>query len=223
MSTQRQNTQLELAFSSRARVETANRPEQGSEVPTAEQCTKSLAISNQLMEEIIERDNLKKALKRVQSNKGAPGTDGMTVAALPDFLREHWPSIQAQLLEGTYRPQPVKRVEIPKPNGGTRKLGIPTVVDRWIQQAILQIEQGQPVTGALKIIKTSPTQMLLAGSGHSENRYRPGNQLVTYNGVDSDGSPIQETWGGGVADIVEGSVILRWQHLYLNQGGSLAG
>jgi RNA-directed DNA polymerase len=94
------------------------------------------------MEEVCERENLKQALKRVRANKGAPGVDGMTVQALPAYLREHWPTIRSMLLEGTYKPQPVRRVEIPKPDGGgVRKLGIPCSLDRFIQQAILQVLQ----------------------------------------------------------------------------------
>ena len=141
MSTQRQKTQLELAFPTRSPGEPAGRMGEGSEVPVAEHRTQSPAMSEQLMEEILERGNLKKALKRVQSNKGAPGIDGMTVDALLGYLREHWPTMREQLREGTYKPQPVKRVEIPKPNGGTRNLGIPTVADRWLQQAVMQVLQ----------------------------------------------------------------------------------
>jgi RNA-directed DNA polymerase len=80
-----------------------------------------------MMEEIVERENLKVALRRVRANKGAPGVDAMTVNQLGDYLKQHWPAIREQLLNGTYRPKPVKRVEIPKPDGGVRKLGIPTV------------------------------------------------------------------------------------------------
>ncbi len=90
--------------------------------------SESPSACGRLMEEVCERENLKRALKRVKSNKGAPGVDGMTVLALPAYLREYWPSIRATLLDGTYRPQPVRRVEIPKPDGGVRKLGIPTVI-----------------------------------------------------------------------------------------------
>ncbi len=93
------------------------------------------------MEEVVERANLKEALKRVKANRGSPGVDGMTVQQLPGYLREHWPAIREQVLRGTYRPQPVKRVEIPKPDGGVRQLGIPTVLDRFIQQAVLQVLQ----------------------------------------------------------------------------------
>jgi RNA-directed DNA polymerase len=94
------------------------------------------------MEEVCERENLKQALKRVRANKGAPGVDGMTVQALPTYLREHWPTIRSMLLEGTYKPQPVRRVEIPKPDGGgVRKLGIPCALDRFVQQAVLQVLQ----------------------------------------------------------------------------------
>jgi group II intron reverse transcriptase/maturase len=88
---------------------------------------------------VFSRENLMAALKRVRQNRGAPGVDGMTVEELPDHLREHWASIRAKLETGTYRPSPVKRVEILKPGGGQRKLGIPTVLDRMIQQALQQV------------------------------------------------------------------------------------
>ncbi|TCJ81754.1 UNVERIFIED_ORG: group II intron reverse transcriptase/maturase, partial [Anoxybacillus amylolyticus] len=91
-----------------------------------------------LLERILARDNLITALKRVEANQGAPGIDGVSTDQLRDYIRAHWSTIRAQLLAGTYRPAPVRRVEIPKPGGGTRQLGIPTVVDRLIQQAILQ-------------------------------------------------------------------------------------
>jgi group II intron reverse transcriptase/maturase len=92
-----------------------------------------------LWEQIFSRDNLMAALKRVQRNGGAPGVDGMTVDELPDHLRVHWPSIREKLEAGRYEPSPVKRVEIPKPGKGTRQLGIPTVQDRFIQQAMHQV------------------------------------------------------------------------------------
>jgi RNA-directed DNA polymerase len=87
---------------------------------------------------VLRRENLQVAHARVVSNGGAPGVDGMTVEALGAYCREHWPRIRQELLGGTYRPQPVRRVEIPKPGGGTRTLGIPTVLDRMIQQALHQ-------------------------------------------------------------------------------------
>ena len=92
---------------------------------------------------VLERENLQRALKRVRQNKGAPGIDGMTVDELPDYLRHHWPEIREQIVAGTYCPQPVRRVEIPKSDGKTRPLGIPTVLDRFIQQAIAQIISAQ--------------------------------------------------------------------------------
>ena len=95
------------------------------------------------MEEVCDRENLVRAWKRVRQNKGSPGVDGMTIDDAKGYLREHWPSIRSQLLGGTYQPQPVKRVEIPKPDGGVRKLGVPCVVDRLIQQALLQVLQEQ--------------------------------------------------------------------------------
>src|SRR5205807_2045020 len=93
------------------------------------------------MEEVCERENCKQALARVKANKGSAGVDRMTVQQLPEFLKQYWPAIREQLLSGTYVPQPVKRVEIPKPDGGVRKLGIPTVLDRFIQQAVMQVLQ----------------------------------------------------------------------------------
>lgn len=93
------------------------------------------------MEEVVERENLKKALAQVKRNKGAAGIDGMSVEELPAYLKEHWPTVRVQLLEGTYKPQPVRRVEIPKASGGTRPLGIPTVLDRLIQQAVREVLQ----------------------------------------------------------------------------------
>jgi len=93
------------------------------------------------MERVVARDNLKKALAQVRRNKGAPGVDGMTVDDLAAYLKDHWPEIRAQLLNGTYQPQPVRRVDIPKASGGTRGLGIPTVLDRFLQQAVMQVLQ----------------------------------------------------------------------------------
>src|SRR2546425_3568973 len=95
------------------------------------------------MEEVCERENLKEALRQVKGNKGSAGVDGITVNQLPDYLKQHWPAIREQLLNGTYEPKPVRRVEIPKPDGGVRKLGIPTVLDRFIQQAVMQVLQGR--------------------------------------------------------------------------------
>ena len=96
---------------------------------------------NDSWEEVCERNNLVKAWKQVRGNKGSPGVDGKTIGDTLDALREHWPAIRDQLLQGTYRPQPVRRVNIPKPGGGVRKLGIPAVLDRLIQQAVLQVLQ----------------------------------------------------------------------------------
>lgn len=97
--------------------------------------------SSSLMVRVLERDNLIRALKQVKRNKGAPGIDGLTVEQFPAYLKQYWPVIRQQLLDGTYRPKPVRRIEIPKPDGRTRKLGIPTVRDRFIQQAIAQVLQ----------------------------------------------------------------------------------
>jgi RNA-directed DNA polymerase len=101
----------------------------------------SPAAAERLMEEVCDRTNLEIAWQRVRRNKGGPGMDGMTIDDAKGYLREHWPIIRSQLIEGTYRPQPVKRVNLPKPDGGVRQLGVPGVVDRLIQQALLQVLQ----------------------------------------------------------------------------------
>lgn len=104
---------------------------------TARQKNLTPKVDN-IMEAVVERKNMEKAMRRVEANKGAPGIDNMSVEQLRPYLREYWPVLKVRLLEGSYRPQPVRNVDIPKPGGGIRKLGIPTVVDRFIQQAILQ-------------------------------------------------------------------------------------
>jgi RNA-directed DNA polymerase len=138
---QRQKIQLELALTVLGRSEARRPIVQGTEAPAAKRGTDSPAGTERLMEEVCERANLKQALRRVQRNGGSPGIDGMTVDELPGYLEEHWPNLCAQLLNGTYQPQPVKRVPIPKPDGGVRNLGIPTALDRFVQQAVLQILQ----------------------------------------------------------------------------------
>ncbi|HEY6346261.1 MAG TPA: group II intron reverse transcriptase/maturase [Bryobacteraceae bacterium] len=108
----------------------------------AKRRSESLAGTERLMEEVCELENCKQALQRVKANKGSPGVDGMTVDELPEYLKQHGPEIGEQLRNGTYQPQPVRRVEIPKPDGqGMRKLGIPCVLDRFVQQAVLQVLQ----------------------------------------------------------------------------------
>ena len=97
------------------------------------------AITEDLLEAVLASDNLARAWKRVKANKGAPGIDGVTVVDWPAHAREHWPALREQIEQGRYRPQAVRRVEIPKPAGGTRLLGIPTVTDRVAQQAIAQV------------------------------------------------------------------------------------
>jgi RNA-directed DNA polymerase len=96
-------------------------------------------LTAMLMEEVVRRENVLSALKQVRANKGSPGIDGMTVEELPVYLKEHWPRIREELLCGDYIPQPVKRVTIPKPGGGNRELGVPVALDRFIQQAVLQV------------------------------------------------------------------------------------
>ena len=100
---------------------------------------KSNPITTTLMEKVVRRENLTAALKRVRANKGSPGVDGMTVEELGGYLREQWSRIREELLRGDYQPQPVKEVLIPKPEGGIRQLGIPTVLDRFIEQTLLEV------------------------------------------------------------------------------------
>src|SRR3954454_3749511 len=141
MSGTRRNIQYSLALEPRSRGEALGSGSEGTEPLVAKPGPESPALVEQLMEEVCDRENLERAWKRVQRNKGGPGVDGMTIDDAKAYLREHWPGIRVQLLEGTYQPQPVKRVEIPKPEGGVRKLGVPCVVDRLIQQALLQVLQ----------------------------------------------------------------------------------
>jgi RNA-directed DNA polymerase len=143
MDDKRQKNQLVLAFLEESRSEAPMASVEGTESSAGKRGIESPAIAEQLMEEVCERENCKQALKRVKANKGSAGVDGMTVQQLPEFLKQHWPAIREQLLSGTYKPQPVRRVEIPKPDGGVRKLGIPTVLDRFIQQAVMQVLQGR--------------------------------------------------------------------------------
>ena len=130
--------QMELPLEERGEAPTAAR---SGEVVSTTQGNERFGLGDLLLEQIVERGNLFRALKRVQQNKGSAGVDGRTVADLTDDLREHWPMIREQLLAGRYQPSAVKRVEIPKPGGGVRMLGIPTVLDRFIQQAVLQVLQ----------------------------------------------------------------------------------
>jgi len=139
---QRQKNQLELAFGEWMKSEARSPSAEGTEAPVAKCSAERLAPDEQWMERVCQRENLWQALKRVKRNGGSPGIDGMTVDDLPGYLKQHWLEIREQLLSGTYQPQPVRRVEIPKPDGGVRKLGVPTVLDRMIQQAVMQVLQG---------------------------------------------------------------------------------
>ena len=138
----RQNVQLTLDFRSTPTGEARKATTEAVESRQAAHAIESPASTNRLMEEVCERANLKEALRRVKANKGSPGVDGMTIDEITEHLKQQWPAIREQLLSGTYEPKPVRRVEIPKPDGvGVRKLGIPTVLDRFIQQAVMQVLQ----------------------------------------------------------------------------------
>jgi RNA-directed DNA polymerase len=138
----RQNIQKKLDFSSEPTGEARQARREETESRQTMHEPESPANSTRLMEEVCERENLLEALRRVKGNKGSAGIDGMTVGQLNGYLKEHWLTIREQLLNGTYKPQPVRRVEIEKPDGGgMRKLGIPTTLDRFLQQAVMQVLQ----------------------------------------------------------------------------------
>ncbi len=137
----RQKNQVELNLGTGAEGEARSAAAREPEACTAKACLERPAVAGPSMEAVVERENLKTALAQVKRNKGAAGIDGMRVDDLSAYLKEHWPAIRAQLLDGTYKPQPVRRVEIPKASGGVRPLGIPTVLDRLIQQAVMQVLQ----------------------------------------------------------------------------------
>src|SRR6185369_2571080 len=109
------------------------------DAPKVEGPMAQIPLGDHLMEAVLSPANLKQAWRRVKSNRGAPGIDGLRIEDFPAHAREHWSVIRQSLNDGSYRPQPVRRVTIPKPDGGERALGIPTVVDRVIQQAIAQV------------------------------------------------------------------------------------
>jgi RNA-directed DNA polymerase len=138
-----QNLQDKLNFSATPAGEAREAGREEAESRLTTRAPERPAGTTRLTEEICDRENLKEALRRVKANKGSPGIDGITVNQLDDYLEQHWSAIREQLLSGTYKPKPVKRVEIPKPDGGVRKLGIPTVLDRFIQQAVMQVLQRQ--------------------------------------------------------------------------------
>ena len=139
---ERQPIQLELAFATGKAGEARKSGEGRAEDGAAMAGIKSPVACGPTMEEVLERENLRKALRQVRRNKGAPGIDGMTVEQLGAYLTEHWPEIREALQHCRYEPMPVRRVEIPKPSGGgMRRLGIPPVLDRFIQQAVLQVLQ----------------------------------------------------------------------------------
>lgn len=143
MRTERQNIQLELALEPAVKGEARSAGAQGTEARLARaEPERPAAGQGPSMETVVEPGNLKKALARVRRNKGAPGIDGMRVDELGDHLKDHWTEIRSRLLNGSYTPQPVRRVEIPKASGGVRPLGVPTVLDRFIQQAVMQVLQG---------------------------------------------------------------------------------
>ena len=173
MSDRRQKNQLVLAFMAEDTGEAQRAASEGTESFTAKRRTDSRAIGEQLMEEVCERENCKQAMARVRANKGSAGVDGITFHQLPDFLKQQWPAIREQLLSGSYKPQPVKRVEIPKPDGGVRKLGIPTVLDRFIQQAVIASAATQMGPDVFRTqLRVPPWAVGASGGGSGAEVYR---------------------------------------------------
>jgi hypothetical protein len=178
--------QIELPLEDRGAAPGAERS--GEARPAAQGDERSGLDPNFLMERVIEGGNLRRALKRVQQNKGSPGVDGLTVDELPAFLTRHWPTIREQLLTGRYQPSVVKRVEIPKSSGGVRRLGIPTVLDRV----------GVPVTATLVVEPPN---------GHGGDHLRPGAlALDVWRHVPAHSSTPRRAGDTGAALASEGSI-----------------
>ena len=142
MDDKRQNNQLGLAFMEEDRGE-APRAFERDRIVCGKARDRKPSYGRTVDGGSLRAGKLQAGIETVKANKGSPGVDGMTVHDLPGHLKQHWPAIREQLLNGTYKPQPVRRVEIPKAGGGVRKLGIPTVLDRFIQQAVMQVLQGR--------------------------------------------------------------------------------
>ena len=165
-----------LAFPVEGRSDAPKTTEKGTETLVAKRKTESLAGTERLMEEVCELENCKQALQRVKANKGSPGVDGMTVDELPEYLKQHGLEIGEQLRNGTYQPQPVRRVEIPKPDGnGVRKLGIPCVLDRFASTQT----QGKPgeerrgPTGAKEVSRIQFHQRAKTAASNRPQGHRP--------------------------------------------------
>src|SRR6266511_5995418 len=164
----RLNIQLRLDFSSAPTGEARQAGREDIESLSAVNEPERPANTSRIVEDVCERANLKEALRQVRGNKGSAGVDRMTVDQLGDYLKQHWPAIREQLLNGTYEPKPVRRVEIPKPDaGGVRKLGIPTVLDRFIQQAVMQ---GFAEAMELDVL---PTQLRVSAASVGASRRGP--------------------------------------------------
>ena len=211
MGGKRQNIQYSLALDLTGRGESPLGGHQGTEPPVAKPDPESPALAEQIMEEVCERENCETAWKHVRKNKGGPGVDGMTTDAARDYLREHWPSIRSQLLDGTYQPQPVKRVEIPKPDGGVRKLGVPCVVDRLVQQpkaAMHLVDNGaacraRPAAGCVSLHRSTDTALpawvetaAIPGTGpaYVDRWHCDDVQIRARSSIASPNVPVEHSW-----------------------------
>ena len=165
-----QKTQQELGLGRGATGEAPSAPSREAEAGAARSDVERRAAVGPTMEAIVERNNLRKALAQVRANKGAPGIDGMSFEALASHLKEHWLTIRAQLLDGSYKP-----VEIPQASGDTRPLGIPTVLDRFIQQALMQVLQAELGPDVLRVeLRISAEALGTSGGGQDAGVHRVG-------------------------------------------------
>src|SRR3984885_1503455 len=213
MTTKRPPYQLELDLPTPGRGEAPRRIAREVEVVTATSEPENPASTAYLMEAVCDPENIEAALRAVVRNKGAPGVDGITVRQLPGILKARWPEIEDQLLQGRCQPQPVRRVQIPKPAGGTRDLGIPTVIDRVIQQAVLQRLQPlwdptfsehsygfRPGRSAQQMLLDRAARIVealqIAGVGSAEH-LRAIAWATLADGVEGVLRPAQESWSGG--------------------------
>ena len=181
--------------------------------------------NDSLMMQVLDKENLILALKQVKRNKGAAGIDGMTVEALPEYLKHHWLEIKAQLLEGRYRPQAVRRIEIPKSDGRKRKLGIPSVVDRFIQQAIAQVlrwiwePQFHPNSYGFRLMRSAHQAVV-----HAQSEILKGRKWVVDLDLDSFFDRVNhDRLMHKLKEKIEDKTLLRLINRYLKSGVSIKG
>lgn len=219
MGSRRQKNQQELAFMAETESE-ARTNARRVEMPMAKQEPESEESTERLMEEICEAENMRKALKRVQQNKGAPGIDGITVEELPGYLKKHWPKHREELLEGNYKPKPARRKEIEKPGGGVRNLSIPCVLDRLIQQAVLQaLQQQWDPTFSDHSYAFRPTRSQHQAIARAQEHIAAGYRVVVDIDLDKFFDRVnQDMLMGRIAKRVKDKRVLKLIRAFLNAG-----